>query len=307
VYSPRATDWDTTVTVDRRLDRRVLLNLISPGLVLDLLSVRMSGGARAAAYAPTIIGLAVDWATGRALRPDPREVVVRLPAQTVRRPQPPLPEGAADSIAQAFLARLANATACPDPVKDLIRTTDHRMPTAAAAFVFDPVVDSTINAHVRLAQVDLEQRCATLSPYLEAVSQIGIPADTAALELGTEDLLAPVYFAFGDSMAVADSVRERLLQAARVVMENPLREFLQITVIGFTDPAGDGSVNLRLGEARARRVRDLLVQAGVTECCRIESHGEDPFFLAVPGAAGRTDQRARANRRVDFVLSLRGG
>lgn len=68
-----------------------------------------------------------------------------------------------------------------------------------------------------------------------------------------------------------------------------------ITILGETDETGDQSVNLRLGQARADRVRDQLA-------------GEDVRLIArgaAPPAAATADAAARAERRkVTFSVDL---
>jgi peptidoglycan-associated lipoprotein len=71
-----------------------------------------------------------------------------------------------------------------------------------------------------------------------------------------------------------------------------------VTVVGHADSAGPSRPNFALGLRRARRIRDLLVAAGVdASCIEVSSRGEtDP--------AVRSGDRVfeRRNRRVDIIV-----
>jgi outer membrane protein OmpA-like peptidoglycan-associated protein len=128
--------------------------------------------------------------------------------------------------------------------------------------------------------------------------------DTAANSPEGGGDAGPVYFAFGDSVTIADSTRARLALLARSLKANPLGDFVEITLVGTADPSGSADFNRALGAARARRVRALLTAAGLNANYKVISAGEDPAFL-VTAAAGRGVPEARANRRVQFLFGIR--
>lgn len=113
----------------------------------------------------------------------------------------------------------------------------------------------------------------------------------------------PVYFAFDDAtlQPQAEQVLDRFGSVAAEYYPGA-----QITVEGFTDPAGDESYNLWLGEQRAKAVAEYLVSstALVTDRVRAVSYGEDTRRLVSdawgPGTEGWQ------NRRVVLVIDHHG-
>ncbi|MCB9274351.1 MAG: OmpA family protein [Lewinellaceae bacterium] len=72
----------------------------------------------------------------------------------------------------------------------------------------------------------------------------------------------------------------------------------KITLTGHTDDAGDEAFNLKLGQARAVGIRNLLVSKGVqADQITVSSKGESQ-----PVASNKTDAGRRENRRVELRL-----
>lgn len=113
----------------------------------------------------------------------------------------------------------------------------------------------------------------------------------------------PVYFAFDES-ALADGSGEVLDRFGGVAAEYYPQA--QITVEGFTDPAGAESYNLWLGEQRATAVAEYLLAntALVTERVRTVSYGEDTRRLISDGWGPGTE--GWENRRVVLVIDHNG-
>jgi outer membrane protein OmpA-like peptidoglycan-associated protein len=121
-------------------------------------------------------------------------------------------------------------------------------------------------------------------------------AKIAALEEGMQ-VTMPVTFAFDD-----DQIRTEdyiaLDRFARVVQR--FYPHAQITVQGFTDPAGSRAYNQRLSQRRAEQVRAYLVTRGLSEE-QLRAVGMGSVQPIVPGAA-RDRDGAELNRRVAFVV-----
>jgi len=121
-------------------------------------------------------------------------------------------------------------------------------------------------------------------------------AKIAALEEGMQ-VTMPVTFAFDDSQIRTEDY-VALDRFARVVQR--FYPHAQITVQGFTDPAGARAYNQRLSQRRAEEVRAYLVTRGLSEQ-QLRAVGMGSSQPIVPGAAGQRDG-AELNRRVAFVV-----
>lgn len=113
----------------------------------------------------------------------------------------------------------------------------------------------------------------------------------------------PVYFAFDE--AEIQSRDEAILDRFASVA-NEYYPQAQITVEGFTDPAGDESYNMWLGEQRANSVATYLTDnTGLTgERVRAVSYGEDTRRLITDDWGPGTD--GWENRRVVLVIDHNG-
>ena len=159
----------------------------------------------------------------------------------------------------------------------------------------------------RLA-ADMDRRFADMEGRMAALE-----ADLGKMERDFEVKIArledelrfnvPVYFGFDDATVEAEdeAVLARFGSVVQTYYPNA-----SITVEGFTDPAGDESYNLWLGEQRARAVAAYLVEhtAMASERVKAVSYGEDTRRLVSngwgPGAAGWE------NRRVVLVIDHDG-
>jgi outer membrane protein OmpA-like peptidoglycan-associated protein len=121
-------------------------------------------------------------------------------------------------------------------------------------------------------------------------------AKIAALEEGMQ-VTMPVTFAFDDAEIRAEDY-VALDRFARVVQR--FYPHAQITVQGFTDPAGSRAYNQRLSQRRAEEVRAYLVTRGLSEQ-QLRAVGMGSTQPIVPGAA-RDRDGAELNRRVAFVV-----
>ncbi len=148
---------------------------------------------------------------------------------------------------------------------------------------------------------DVDQRMASLESDLQQMEQ-DFEVSIARLE---DELRfnVPVYFGFDDA-TVEQEDEEVLARFASVAQKYYPQA--QITVEGFTDPAGDEQYNLWLGEQRAKAVAEYL--SGSTaisdERLRAISYGEDTRRLISdgwgPGVSGWE------NRRVVLVIDHDG-
>lgn len=76
--------------------------------------------------------------------------------------------------------------------------------------------------------------------------------------------------------------------------------WVRITIEGHTDVRGSDDYNVKLGEARARRVRDLMLKLGAPSSIDVVGVGR-----ARPRDPGRDDAAHTRNRRVEFVIERR--
>jgi peptidoglycan-associated lipoprotein len=135
---------------------------------------------------------------------------------------------------------------------------------------------------------EMQQRFAK---YDAQIAQMGgrVRVDTAA------------HFAFNDA-TVRDEDKPLLDDFAKVISSH--YPGATITVEGFADPAGSASYNRRLGERRAKAVRDYLVGTGLSaDQLRAVSYGEDSNRQV---DRGQSREAGASNRRVTLVVDFAG-
>jgi peptidoglycan-associated lipoprotein len=135
---------------------------------------------------------------------------------------------------------------------------------------------------------EMQQRFAK---YDAQIAQMGgrVRLDTAA------------HFAFNDA-TLRDPDKPLLDDFAKVISQH--YPDAVVTVEGFADPAGSASYNRRLGERRAKAVRDYLVQNGLSaEHLRAVSYGEASNRQV---ERGQSREAGEPNRRVTLVVDFAG-
>ncbi|NUO72709.1 MAG: OmpA family protein, partial [Frateuria sp.] len=135
---------------------------------------------------------------------------------------------------------------------------------------------------------EMQQRFAK---YDAQIAQMGgrVRLDTAA------------HFAFNDA-TLRDQDKPLLDDFAKVISQH--YPGAVVTVEGFADPAGSASYNRRLGERRAKAVRDYLVQEGLSaDRLRPVSYGE---AVNRQVERGQSHEAGAANRRVTLVVDVAG-
>ena len=135
---------------------------------------------------------------------------------------------------------------------------------------------------------EMQQRFAK---YDAQIAQMGgrVRVDTAA------------HFAFNDA-TVRDEDKPLLDDFAKVISSH--YPGATITVEGFADPAGSRGYNHRLGERRAKAVRDYLVGTGLSaDQLRAVSYGEDSNRQV---DRGQSRDAGASNRRVTLVVDFAG-
>ena len=109
------------------------------------------------------------------------------------------------------------------------------------------------------------------------------------LKAGGELVLRNVFFASGSAL-LDDRSRHELQRLFDLLQDQPT---LRIRIGGHTDDVGSDTDNLRLSAARARTVRDYLVDAGVApERLEYRGYGESR-----PVEAGVSEAARALNRR----------
>lgn len=103
-----------------------------------------------------------------------------------------------------------------------------------------------------------------------------------------------LYFEPGRTVLTAESERN----IAQILEAIKIRESNSISIVGHTDRVGTREANFRLGLDRAARVRDLLIQRGVSaSAVETFSHGEDNPLVPTPDEVAEP-----RNRRVEVTV-----
>jgi outer membrane protein OmpA-like peptidoglycan-associated protein len=181
---------------------------------------------------------------------------------------------------------------CPDSDADGVEDSKDGCPAEAGLLELKGCPDKDTDGD---GVVDRLDGCLTAKG---PSSNQGCPAKEKQLVIITRERLVirdKVYFDSGKSVVLPRSMT-LLQQIARVLKEHP--EIERVSIEGHTDDRGERGMNLKLSEARAASVREVLVKAGV-EPTRISSKGFGPERPVMPNtsAAGR-----EVNRRVEFVI-----
>lgn len=182
------------------------------------------------------------------------------------------------------------------------------LPIALAAALLATSAGAQTIVHYREGErVDAADVARLLAPRTRSIRLLDDPAPPATTVVaptpiahvkppeGASGLSLPVRFAFG-SADIVPAARPQLDALAAGIRMLP-REAV-ISIEGHTDATGSDAYNLALSRARARSVRDYLVQ----------QHGIEPFQLRAVGfgeerpIAG-TDPHDGVNRRVEFRSS----
>jgi outer membrane protein OmpA-like peptidoglycan-associated protein len=104
-----------------------------------------------------------------------------------------------------------------------------------------------------------------------------------------------VHFATAKAKILADSF-ELLGQVASVLRSNPT---MHVRIEGHTDNVGNNATNMKLSDARARSVRDHLVNKENIAVDRLDAIGYGP---TKPIASNATSKGRAMNRRVEFNI-----
>lgn len=125
-----------------------------------------------------------------------------------------------------------------------------------------------------------DERISTLRSELESVyGQESVESVTRGVRVVLADL-----FARGSAELAGES-RQRVVQLARIA--DSFSEF-DVQVSGFTR-RGDPTENLTVSQLRARGVRDLLLERGISDD-RIETDGRGQNRIRYPDQPGRNDR-----------------
>jgi outer membrane protein OmpA-like peptidoglycan-associated protein len=111
-----------------------------------------------------------------------------------------------------------------------------------------------------------------------------------------EEVSLPITFEFDstDFDGVGHEYAQRLVDHVRLIAPRSIK------LGGHTDPMGSDTYNLSLSEARAQRVRDLLIESGFEGEIIVAGYGESDIPPAPPGIEPGSDEHNRIARRVAF-------
>lgn len=110
----------------------------------------------------------------------------------------------------------------------------------------------------------------------------------------TQDLLAPIYFAF-DSFVLNKRMFENVDKNAEILKEYPKSK---IILQGNTDAYGSDEYNFALGTKRALAVKDALIVRGIHK----DQISTVSFGETNPVCTSLDAECRQRNRRVDFVI-----
>lgn len=126
-------------------------------------------------------------------------------------------------------------------------------------------------------------------PYVDneeiIISAASKPPRKVQFETGSAELL-------GDSEEILDEV-------SQLLKDQP--DILKVEIQGHTDSVGGARKNLRLSRARAKVVRQRLIELGISSR-RLTAKG---YGLKKPLASNRTEEGREKNRRVEFKIRKR--
>ncbi|WP_201774025.1 OmpA family protein [Pseudoxanthomonas suwonensis] len=128
-------------------------------------------------------------------------------------------------------------------------------------------------------------RTRALRPGAAAASTAA-PAQKASISM-------QIQFGFNSSQIEGGSLQT--MENLALALASPELQDRNFTIIGHTDGVGSADYNRRLSQARARSVRDFLVQRGVAGA-RLNTQGMGFDSLLNPA-----DPAAAENRRVEIV------
>lgn len=180
----------------------------------------------------------------------------------------------------------ADQDGCPDGDGDGIADKDDKCPEVKGKEPFagcpdsddDGVADGDDSCPKVKGAVD-HKGCPP--PSMEVVKQFSGSLKGVNFESGTADLTA-------ESKPILDG-------AAKSLKDFPA---VRLRIEGHTDSSGDAAENQRLSEARAKTVKDYLVEKGVA-ADRLETQGLGPDK---PIANNKTREGRAENRRIEFHL-----
>jgi sortase system peptidoglycan-associated protein len=151
---------------------------------------------------------------------------------------------------------------------------------------------------------DLIESNRTLTGQLEQLSQAVEAARTRTADVGSalNGLQGDVLFRTG-SHAIAPEVEKSMQVLAQALAKSP---DLKLRLDGYADRRGTIQENLKLSEARANAVRDLLLKAGVREdTLEVNAYGEDEAAADAADADGLAlDRRVRLTLRAQGELAV---
>lgn len=131
-------------------------------------------------------------------------------------------------------------------------------------------------------------RTRALRPGAAAAASAPAPVQKASISM-------QIQFGFNSSQIEGGSLQT--MENLALALASPELQDRTFTIIGHTDGVGSADYNRRLSQARARSVRDFLVQRGVTGA-RLNTKGMGFDNLLNPA-----DPSAAENRRVEIVAT----
>ena len=150
---------------------------------------------------------------------------------------------------------------------------------------------------VRTELVDTQRRLSTTEQELARVESgldDALREQAQFARLALEQLQLEMLFRTNDSQ-LTEAGQERLALLATFLQRNP---DLTVRIAGYADPRGDVDANMALSRARAQRVAEQLILAGVQGSrLTVTAHGESQSLAA----EGDTEGYA-LERRVHIVL-----
>jgi outer membrane protein OmpA-like peptidoglycan-associated protein len=188
---------------------------------------------------------------------------------------------------------LAMYEGCPDTDGDGIPDNLDKCPAVPGTAEFQGCPDTDGD---RIADQDDKCPFEAGEPNLADPSRHGCkPYTLVVVKKGIIEIKEQVHFETGKAVIKDDSF-ELLRQVAQVMKDNPQ---FRIEVQGHTDSVGGKKTNQKLSEARARSVRDHLINRDGIAAERLTAVG---YGMDKPIASNATAMGKAQNRRVEFHI-----
>jgi peptidoglycan-associated lipoprotein len=193
-----------------------------------------------------------------------------------------------DSVALQWETKNANSVRI-EPELGAVQLQGSRLVNPASSITYVATAFGPGGSASASARITVSLPTASARPPVDASRT----ASANVADLFKQNVQA-IYFDYDNSDIRPDQI-SRLTATARWLRE---RGDVRFTIQGHCDDRGSEEYNLGLGDRRANRIKEFLIQQGVNESrMRTVSYGEER-----PACSEETEGCYQQNRRADFAL-----